>query len=442
MHSLPCSPACTPPCSSSPIRHPDALAAAARAWRPRSGDHRVRPRAARRRPGRARSSSAGRPPAAARPRSAGCSTGSSTRSSTRCERRRCVGRDAARRRAGRGRAGAGAAGGGGAPARDAPGGARRPRPAGRRAGGARRRPGRRRLRRSRRRRPRGRRPGHVAAPARGRRERRRRHGHRHRAPSQRHRRRHDRPAHRRRRPAGARSRWRWSRHDVAGGGTVARWTCTARSRSSGRLPVLSLTGSGRPGDGADAARRCWCALVADHAGRPVAVDLDGVDALDDVGLGVLLGAAGRARQAGGDLVVVCASEHLRERFTLTGLDRAINVSPTLDGQRRPPPTCPHRARRRLGRGRVGRGVHGQHTRAVARRRGLHPLLVRRPGRRDRRLGSTPTSTTPWSCASIPTGSRAASSSRTSTAPASCSPTSTGRSRSTPWSRCAGFDRRR
>jgi anti-sigma B factor antagonist len=57
----------------------------------------------------------------------------------------------------------------------------------------------------------------------------------------------------------------------------------------------------------------------------VAVDLDGVDVLDDSGLGALLGAAGRARRTGGDLVVVASDQRLRDRFTLTGLDRAVDV---------------------------------------------------------------------------------------------------------------------
>lgn len=68
-------------------------------------------------------------------------------------------------------------------------------------------------------------------------------------------------------------------------------------------------------------------LVDDHAGDAVAVDLDGVTALDDAGLGMLLGAAGRARQRGGDLRVVCTAEHLLRRFSVTGLDRAVDVLP-------------------------------------------------------------------------------------------------------------------
>ena len=99
-----------------------------------------------------------------------------------------------------------------------------------------------------------------------------------------------------------------------------------RSRQSvvGTVPVLSLSG---PVDLStvpvlrDALER----LVGDHAGRTVAVDLDGVDVLDDSGLGALLGAAGRARSGGGDLVVVASDQRLRDRFTLTGLDRAVDV---------------------------------------------------------------------------------------------------------------------
>jgi anti-sigma B factor antagonist len=69
--------------------------------------------------------------------------------------------------------------------------------------------------------------------------------------------------------------------------------------------------------------------VDDHRGATVWVDLDGVTALDDTCLGMLLGAAGRAREAGGDLSLVCTAERLRRRFALTGLDRAIAVHATL-----------------------------------------------------------------------------------------------------------------
>lgn len=70
-------------------------------------------------------------------------------------------------------------------------------------------------------------------------------------------------------------------------------------------------------------------LLQDGRGDTVAVDLDGLGVLDDTGLGVLLGAAGRAREAGGDLVLVCTDERLRERFERSGLARALEVRDRL-----------------------------------------------------------------------------------------------------------------
>lgn len=70
-------------------------------------------------------------------------------------------------------------------------------------------------------------------------------------------------------------------------------------------------------------------LVDSQPGTTVVVDLDGVTALDDTGLGMLLGAAGRARQLGGDLVLVSSGERLNARLALTRLDQAVSVRPHL-----------------------------------------------------------------------------------------------------------------
>jgi len=67
------------------------------------------------------------------------------------------------------------------------------------------------------------------------------------------------------------------------------------------------------------------AAVRENAQHTVVVDLDGVSACDDAGLGVLLGAAGRARQTVGDVVAVSSGGSLRERLSLTGFDRAVAV---------------------------------------------------------------------------------------------------------------------
>jgi anti-sigma B factor antagonist len=70
-------------------------------------------------------------------------------------------------------------------------------------------------------------------------------------------------------------------------------------------------------------------VVRRSPGTVVMVDLDGVDTLDDTGLGVLLGAAATARQAGGDLEVVCTRSALRSRLEHTGFDRAVVVRSTI-----------------------------------------------------------------------------------------------------------------
>ena len=69
-------------------------------------------------------------------------------------------------------------------------------------------------------------------------------------------------------------------------------------------------------------------LLASATGLAV-VDLDGLSILDDTGLGLLLGAAGRARQGGAELVVVCSAPALRSRLSLTGFDRAVRVTESI-----------------------------------------------------------------------------------------------------------------
>ena len=72
-------------------------------------------------------------------------------------------------------------------------------------------------------------------------------------------------------------------------------------------------------------------LVNDHPAAVVAVDLDGVVAIDDAGLGLLLGGAAKARERRGDVVIVCSDERLLARFALTRLDQAVDVRPSLTG---------------------------------------------------------------------------------------------------------------
>lgn len=70
-------------------------------------------------------------------------------------------------------------------------------------------------------------------------------------------------------------------------------------------------------------------LVADAPSETVVVDIDGTDAFDDSALGLILGAAGRARSLGGDVVVVATGERMRQRLSENGFERAVTVASSI-----------------------------------------------------------------------------------------------------------------
>lgn len=72
-------------------------------------------------------------------------------------------------------------------------------------------------------------------------------------------------------------------------------------------------------------------LVTENPAQLVCVDLDGAGLVDDTALGILLGAAGRARTSGGDVAVVCTGAHLRARLADNGFDRAVQVASSVSG---------------------------------------------------------------------------------------------------------------
>jgi len=64
--------------------------------------------------------------------------------------------------------------------------------------------------------------------------------------------------------------------------------------------------------------------------RVLVVDLNAVGFIDSSGLGVLVGALRRAREAGGDLRVVSGQETVARILRITGLDRVFALHATLD----------------------------------------------------------------------------------------------------------------
>lgn len=82
-------------------------------------------------------------------------------------------------------------------------------------------------------------------------------------------------------------------------------------------------------------------VVGSSPGATVMVDVDGLVALDDVALGVLIGAATAARERGGDLVVLASSGRWRHRFRVTRFDRAVTVHDPTRGAAADAPPPPY-----------------------------------------------------------------------------------------------------
>ena len=67
------------------------------------------------------------------------------------------------------------------------------------------------------------------------------------------------------------------------------------------------------------------------SGRTLIVDLNRVTFIDSAGLGTLVGAAHRAAAHGGSLYAVCSRPATRKLLWLTGVNRRIPLTATVDG---------------------------------------------------------------------------------------------------------------
>jgi anti-sigma B factor antagonist len=70
--------------------------------------------------------------------------------------------------------------------------------------------------------------------------------------------------------------------------------------------------------------------LADSGGTLI-VDLNRVTFIDSAGSGVLVGTARRAAKHGGSLHAVCARPQTRKLLWMTGVDRRIPLTATVDG---------------------------------------------------------------------------------------------------------------
>ncbi len=73
-------------------------------------------------------------------------------------------------------------------------------------------------------------------------------------------------------------------------------------------------------------------LTAAIDGTPtlLVVDLSGVDFLDSTGLGVLIKAYARQRDAGSEFAVVASADRITKVFRITGMDSALSVHADLE----------------------------------------------------------------------------------------------------------------
>jgi anti-sigma B factor antagonist len=72
------------------------------------------------------------------------------------------------------------------------------------------------------------------------------------------------------------------------------------------------------------------AQIYEEGTTRLVVDLEDVAFLDSTGLGVLVGALRRAREAGGDVRLVCTNHRIVKVFEATGLHEVFTIGATVD----------------------------------------------------------------------------------------------------------------
>jgi anti-sigma B factor antagonist len=90
------------------------------------------------------------------------------------------------------------------------------------------------------------------------------------------------------------------------------------------VPIVAVHGE-LDVDGAPELRRALIEAIDEQPGRPLVVDLEGVDFIDSAGLGVLVGGLKRAKDGEGELVLVATGQSVLRVLELTGLTRVFAI---------------------------------------------------------------------------------------------------------------------
>lgn len=102
---------------------------------------------------------------------------------------------------------------------------------------------------------------------------------------------------------------------------------TLQTRTAGKRTVVEV--SGEIDMYTSSQLRTALLQLLDDGVVDIAVDVEGVDFCDSTGLGVFIGMLRRLREVDGSLVIVCDRPQMLKIFQLTGLDRVLDIRPSL-----------------------------------------------------------------------------------------------------------------
>lgn len=103
-------------------------------------------------------------------------------------------------------------------------------------------------------------------------------------------------------------------------------------RSEGGVPVLEVQGEVDVSSAPQLQREL--SMLQEAGAQSVIVDLSAVGFLDSTGLGALVAARAVASDAGGTVAIVCTQDRILKLFTITGLDGAFDIHPTIESAAR------------------------------------------------------------------------------------------------------------